>query len=612
MVNGTAPAWVERGGRLEPTDVALRDRGGAAPRDRAHPRARSAAASTRPSRCATRGCPTARASTSCCRRWRSTARRSPSAASAAAASRPDDLVAAGTLPAPLLDFLARAVRARCNVLVCGGTGSGKTTTLNALSSFIGARERVVTIEDAAELRLRQPHVVAPRGAAAERRGARRGDDPAARAQRAADAARPDRRRRGARRRGARHAHRAVDRPRRLAVRRCTPARPAEALRRLETLALMADVGLPHAAVREQVADALDLVVCQARGARRRAPGRRRGRGRARRGRRRRARALRAARRAAVLARAARRLARGAGSSPGGGGMSLAGGARASAAARRAACSARRGTRSPRVEGTRVGRRRSRVRSSRSGARAGRGARRRAPERRRLALLAAGCLLRGGLAGRRPARRAAGGARRAAGRARRCVRGAAPPLHASRCGAVPRRRARALADALGAGHSDPRRARRGGDRRCRGARRPRAAAPPRARWRSGRRPRRCSSGVRRRARSPAWDTIVAAVLLQRDAGGDLAGLLRELAASLEAAERIERDARAATAQARFTAWVVLALPAGAAVLAELARPGLPRAACVANPLSAWLAALALCSSSWRWRCVRRLARRRVAG
>ena len=82
--------------------------------------------------------------------------------------------------------------------------------------------------------------------------------------------------------------------------------PAEALRRIETLALMAGLGLPHAALREQVADAFDLVVCQARGAdgaRRVVVGRR---GRARRGRRRRARALRLARRPRALARAARR------------------------------------------------------------------------------------------------------------------------------------------------------------------------------------------------------------------------------------------------------------------------------------------------------------------
>src|SRR3954452_10756042 len=72
---------------------------------------------------------------------------------------PDELVANATLPRPLLDFLSRAVRARASLLICGGTGSGKTTTLNALSSFIGVDERVVTIEDAAELWRRQPHVI---------------------------------------------------------------------------------------------------------------------------------------------------------------------------------------------------------------------------------------------------------------------------------------------------------------------------------------------------------------------------------------------------------------------------------------------------------------------
>src|SRR4051794_7378838 len=64
---------------------------------------------------------------------------------------PEDLVANGTLTRPLLDFLARAVHARATILVCGGTGSGKTTTLNALSGFAGAQERIVTIEDAAGL-----------------------------------------------------------------------------------------------------------------------------------------------------------------------------------------------------------------------------------------------------------------------------------------------------------------------------------------------------------------------------------------------------------------------------------------------------------------------------
>jgi tight adherence protein B len=79
-------------------------------------------------------------------------------------------------------------------------------------------------------------------------------------------------------------------------------------------------------------------------------------------------------------------------------------------------------------------------------------------------------------------------------------------------------------------------------------------------------------LRRRAHDPAWDTLVAAILLQRDAGGDLAQLLRGLAERLESARRAEADARSVTAQARFTAWLVASLPAGAAVLAELGSPG----------------------------------------
>src|SRR5206468_702213 len=59
----------------------------------------------------------------------------------------------------IMDFLAAAVQARCNVMISGGTGSGKTTLLNALSRYIPAEERVITIEDAAELQLQQPHVV---------------------------------------------------------------------------------------------------------------------------------------------------------------------------------------------------------------------------------------------------------------------------------------------------------------------------------------------------------------------------------------------------------------------------------------------------------------------
>ncbi|HEX5620646.1 MAG TPA: type II secretion system F family protein [Solirubrobacteraceae bacterium] len=97
-------------------------------------------------------------------------------------------------------------------------------------------------------------------------------------------------------------------------------------------------------------------------------------------------------------------------------------------------------------------------------------------------------------------------------------------------------------------------------------------------------------LRRRAADPAWDVIVAGILLQRDAGGDLAGLLRDQAAALEAADRIEREARTATAQARFTARLVLVLPVGAAAIAELASPGLI-ASLLSHPLSVWLVATA---------------------
>jgi pilus assembly protein CpaF len=73
--------------------------------------------------------------------------------------QPEDLIRHGAFPAQVLDFLAAAVRARCNILISGGTGSGKTTLLNCLSRYIPADERVITIEDAAELQLQQPHVV---------------------------------------------------------------------------------------------------------------------------------------------------------------------------------------------------------------------------------------------------------------------------------------------------------------------------------------------------------------------------------------------------------------------------------------------------------------------
>lgn len=71
----------------------------------------------------------------------------------------EDLIRHGAFPAAIVDFLSAAVQSRCNVLISGGTGSGKTTLLNCLSRYISTDERVITIEDAAELQLQQPHVV---------------------------------------------------------------------------------------------------------------------------------------------------------------------------------------------------------------------------------------------------------------------------------------------------------------------------------------------------------------------------------------------------------------------------------------------------------------------
>ena len=71
----------------------------------------------------------------------------------------EDLLRAGAFTPQMIDFLAAAVQARCNIIISGGTGSGKTTLLNCLSRYINTEERVITIEDAAELQLQQPHIV---------------------------------------------------------------------------------------------------------------------------------------------------------------------------------------------------------------------------------------------------------------------------------------------------------------------------------------------------------------------------------------------------------------------------------------------------------------------
>jgi pilus assembly protein CpaF len=101
----------------------------------------------------------------------------------------EDLVRTGTLSEPMIELLEGVVRARLNVLISGGTGAGKTTLLNVLSGFIPETERIVTVEDSAELRLRQPHVVRLETRTANVEG--HGADPAAdaRGERAPHAAR---------------------------------------------------------------------------------------------------------------------------------------------------------------------------------------------------------------------------------------------------------------------------------------------------------------------------------------------------------------------------------------------------------------------------------------
>jgi pilus assembly protein CpaF len=172
---------------------------------------------------------------------------------------PDELVANGTITDALSELLSVAVSTRRSVLVSGGTGSGKTTLLNALSSFIPGSERVVTIEDAAELRLQQPHVVRLESRPASVEG--RGEVTVRDLLRNALRMRPDRivigEVRGAE---ALDLLTALNTGHDGALSTVHANSPEDALRRLETLALMAGVGLPHAAVREQLGRGLDLVV----------------------------------------------------------------------------------------------------------------------------------------------------------------------------------------------------------------------------------------------------------------------------------------------------------------------------------------------------------------
>jgi pilus assembly protein CpaF len=175
----------------------------------------------------------------------------------------DDLVRLGTLSARTLGLLTAAVRARRNILVTGGTGSGKTTTLAALAGAIPPHERVVTIEDAAELRLPLPHVVRLESRPASLEG--RGAVTIRALVRNALRMRPDRIVVGEVRGGeALDMLTAMSTGHEGSLSTLHASSATDALRRLQVLALMGDLELPYRAVAEQVAAAVDLVVHQAR------------------------------------------------------------------------------------------------------------------------------------------------------------------------------------------------------------------------------------------------------------------------------------------------------------------------------------------------------------
>src|SRR5881392_2422369 len=171
----------------------------------------------------------------------------------------DDLVRFGTATPDMFEFLKACVEARLNVFVSGGTGSGKTTTLNVLSSFIPNDERIVTIEDAAELQLRQEHVVTLESRPPNIEG--KGAIPIRELVRNSLRMRPDRIVVGECRAGeALDMLQAMNTGHDGSLSTGHANTPRDMLARLETMVLMAGVDLPVRAIKEQMASALDVIV----------------------------------------------------------------------------------------------------------------------------------------------------------------------------------------------------------------------------------------------------------------------------------------------------------------------------------------------------------------
>jgi pilus assembly protein CpaF len=175
----------------------------------------------------------------------------------------EDLIRFGTATPEMFEFLEACVKARLNIFVSGGTGSGKTTMLNILSSFIPDDERIITIEDAAELQLRQEHVVTLESRPANIEG--KGAIPIRELVRNALRMRPDRivvgECRGAE---ALDMLQAMNTGHDGSMSTGHANSPRDMLARLETMVLMAGMDLPLRAIREQIASAVDLIVHQNR------------------------------------------------------------------------------------------------------------------------------------------------------------------------------------------------------------------------------------------------------------------------------------------------------------------------------------------------------------
>lgn len=175
----------------------------------------------------------------------------------------DNLITFGTLDRKMADFIKACIQARINILVSGGTGSGKTTTLNVLSSFIPENERIVTIEDAAELKLQQEHVVTLESRPDNIEG--NGEITIRDLVKNALRMRPDRIIVGEVRGGeALDMLQAMNTGHDGSLTTAHANNPRDALSRLETMVLMAGFEMPIRAIREQVSSAIELILQQSR------------------------------------------------------------------------------------------------------------------------------------------------------------------------------------------------------------------------------------------------------------------------------------------------------------------------------------------------------------